>query len=215
LAHGPPGNPSGGPSCLEIETSGQAIQVQKLSSEIESRANAAFHGFEIHFSQTHTAASNKLIFIEALADHLKLGTAKLLNKLMLGRARKTGPPGLSWDPGAQNQLFPKPCRQASIGNVDHQSGGVVCAPGVQLKRKHISSNSRQPVNLQRKGVINGVQLASAPCREPEDGRPAYTGMGDNDGTPLTQAHSRHGNFNAVERNSRQILQPGRGNLKGE
>src|SRR4030095_5324361 len=59
LAHGSAGDPSGTPGCLEIEASGQTIQVEQLSSKIEPGADTAFHGFEIHFAQTHSATSNE------------------------------------------------------------------------------------------------------------------------------------------------------------
>ena len=85
LTHRPTGYPSGGPSGLEIEPSGQTVQVQQFPSEIEPGAEAAFHGFEIHFAQTHPAAGDELIFVKALPDHWKFGAAKLLDELMLGR----------------------------------------------------------------------------------------------------------------------------------
>src|SRR5580765_6547804 len=121
MAQSPSRNPSGAPGGLEIEASSQAIQVQQLSSKIEAGTDAAFHGLEIHFAQAHAAASNEFIFVEALADHLKFCPAKLMDELMLGGARKSGPPGLSRDPGTQNQLFPKSSRESSIGDVHHES----------------------------------------------------------------------------------------------
>ena len=57
------GDPAGRPRRLKIEAASHSVEVEQLAGEIEMRRDAAFHRFEIDLAQTHTAASDKLIFV--------------------------------------------------------------------------------------------------------------------------------------------------------
>src|SRR5206468_11287978 len=61
------------------------------------RANPALHRFEIDFTQSHAAARDKFVLVQALPGDLEFGANQLLNKPVLGRARKGCPSRLARD----------------------------------------------------------------------------------------------------------------------
>src|SRR6516225_2702899 len=73
-------NPTGGPCCLKIETAGDTVEVEEFSCKVELRAFQAFHGSEVYLFQTHTAAGDELLFIEAFAAYRELTPDQLLDE---------------------------------------------------------------------------------------------------------------------------------------
>jgi hypothetical protein len=74
------GNPAGGPRGLEIESTGDAINVQQFAREMQARAQAAFHRLEIHLAELHPAARDKLILIQTLARNREFRPRELLRE---------------------------------------------------------------------------------------------------------------------------------------
>ena len=75
------GNPAGGPGILKVEAAGDAIDIQYLPGEIESGAHFAFHGFEVHFRKSHSAAFYKLVFESILSQDSQLSGHQTMTNL--------------------------------------------------------------------------------------------------------------------------------------
>lgn len=76
------GEVASGPGCLEIEASGDAVDIQDLAREVESRVSFAFHRLEIEIFQMHPTTGDELIFVRAFARDLKFGSAKLPHQIL-------------------------------------------------------------------------------------------------------------------------------------
>src|SRR5438105_7285417 len=75
-SHRVSGNPPGGPGGLEIETAGDAVDVEELARKIKIRCDPALHGFEIDLAQSHAAASNKFILVQRFPINFELARAQ-------------------------------------------------------------------------------------------------------------------------------------------
>src|SRR6476619_3179492 len=62
-------DPTGSPRGLEVEATGDSIDVEHFTREIKSWHDPALHRFEIDLGQLHSTAGNKFIFVERLAFH--------------------------------------------------------------------------------------------------------------------------------------------------
>src|SRR6476660_4911462 len=62
-------DPTGSPRSLEVEATGDSIDVEHFTREIKSWHDPALHRFEIDLGQLHSTAGNKFIFVARLAFH--------------------------------------------------------------------------------------------------------------------------------------------------
>ena len=58
---------SGGPSGLEVEAAGDAVDVDAFAGEVEAGNDAAFHGLEVDAPAVDAAAGDELVFVGCLA----------------------------------------------------------------------------------------------------------------------------------------------------
>ena len=65
--------PARRPGVLEVEAARYTVDIEYFAGEIESGAEAAFHGLEIHLGQLHATAGDELVFKEALAVDIEGG----------------------------------------------------------------------------------------------------------------------------------------------
>ena len=95
-----PGNPTRGPSGLKIKNAGEAVDVEQFAGKVEAGAKAAFHGLEVHLAQTHAAARDKLVLVQALARDLKFCADQLLDQPVSGGPRERSASGRREDTAA-------------------------------------------------------------------------------------------------------------------
>jgi len=65
--HRQPGDAASGPGGLEIETAGDAIDVEAFAGEVEAGDELALHGAEVDFLQAHSATGDEFVFVRGLA----------------------------------------------------------------------------------------------------------------------------------------------------
>ena len=127
--HWPARNPAGRPGGLKIKTAGDAVNVKQFAGKIQSGANPAFHRLEIHLAQTHAAAGDEFILVQALARHLKFRADELLDEFVLRRAQPrragtvsppVGNPRLWRDGGISLWRNPRPAGKS--GNTHRPAG---------------------------------------------------------------------------------------------
>src|SRR6266516_3615492 len=184
------GNPSGRPCRLEIEPAGDAVNVEQFTGKIEAGANPAFHRLEIHFAQTHAAAGDKFVLVQALPRDLEFGANQLLSQPVLGRARKGCPSRVGRDAGSQNELFPQTRRQRRNRRVDDKPRGLPLTPRMKFGRNRLRPEARQPVHLKWKPVIQSMQHPRPPRRQPQNHRPAQAPVRQQQGAAFAQPRAR-------------------------
>ena len=62
-----------GPSGLEVETAGDAVDVEALADEIKPGRNATFHGAEVNGRSPDATGGDKFVFVSRLAFRLEAG----------------------------------------------------------------------------------------------------------------------------------------------
>ena len=70
------GDPACGPGGLEVEASGDAVDVEGFASEVESGDDAAFHGFEVNFGQGNASTGDEFLLVRAFSSNGKLGACE-------------------------------------------------------------------------------------------------------------------------------------------
>jgi hypothetical protein len=105
--HRLPGQPAGRPRGLKIKSTGDAVNVQQLAREKQSRNDLALHRLEIHLAQSHAAAGHEFVLVQALARHREFRADQLLDEPVLRGPRERGPARVARDAGGQDELFPK------------------------------------------------------------------------------------------------------------
>lgn len=106
LGDGFPCKLPGGPGCLEIEASSNAVDIEDFPCKMEVWDDAAFHGLEIDFVRCDSTTGHKFVFVHAFSFHSKTTLGKVGGKggrLGLGEPRP-GVRGL--DAGSFGQPFP-------------------------------------------------------------------------------------------------------------
>ena len=58
---------------MEVEPTGDAIDVESLSGEVKAGDKAAFHGFKIYLGEWDASASDEFLLVHALAADGELG----------------------------------------------------------------------------------------------------------------------------------------------
>ncbi|MFM1942481.1 MAG: hypothetical protein RI897_1463 [Verrucomicrobiota bacterium] len=61
------GEVGGGPGGLEVEATGDAVDIESFAGEVEVIEEFAFHGFEVDFIEGDAAAGDEFVFIGAFA----------------------------------------------------------------------------------------------------------------------------------------------------
>ena len=59
-----------GPGGLKVETTGDAVEVDALTGEVQSRDVSALHGFEVDGFAADSATGHELVFVGSLAHGL-------------------------------------------------------------------------------------------------------------------------------------------------
>ena len=70
---------AGCPCGLEVEASGDAVDVETLASEVEAGEESACHGAEIDFLEPHAAAGDEFVFVGGLAGDLETAVGELVD----------------------------------------------------------------------------------------------------------------------------------------
>src|SRR5262245_61294947 len=83
-------NPTCRPGSLKIESARDPVDVEQFTGEIKAGTNAAFHGFEIHFTQTHPAAGDEFLFVQAFAGNKEFRANELLDEVVPGTSGEIG-----------------------------------------------------------------------------------------------------------------------------
>src|SRR5207302_8897667 len=89
--HRAAGDPACRPRCLEIESAGDAVDVEQFAGEVKTGTDAAFHRFEIDLAQAHAAARHKFILVQAFARDAEFGARELRRQRAFGGAGESGP----------------------------------------------------------------------------------------------------------------------------
>ncbi len=97
------GDQSCGPGGLEIEASGDAIDVEGFAGEVESGDDAAFHGFEVDFGQGNASTSDEFLLVGAFSSNWKLGGCEEGGEFESLGAGQAGPFGIWSDAGVNDQ----------------------------------------------------------------------------------------------------------------
>jgi acetamidase/formamidase len=69
---------SAGPCGLEIETAGDAIDIEALARKVQAGDDAAFHPAEIDFPKPHPATGDEFVLVRGFAFDLKPAIRELL-----------------------------------------------------------------------------------------------------------------------------------------
>ena len=67
---------------MEIETAGNAVDIEKFAAEKQAGDDFAFHGFETHFAQTHAAASDEFVGVKTFTGDGEFHAGELLDEMM-------------------------------------------------------------------------------------------------------------------------------------
>src|SRR6185312_3383493 len=74
------GQKARGPGGLEIEPTGDAVDIQDFSRKKQAGTKSALQSSEINFAQPHATAGDKLVFVGALSAHRKNTRGELLDQ---------------------------------------------------------------------------------------------------------------------------------------
>src|SRR5204863_10075425 len=99
------GDPSRRPRCLEIEAARHAIKVEQFPGKIKMRRDPAFHRLEIDLAETHSAAGDKLLFVEGFSVHFQFCVSEDLGQGLSVCARESRPARPEIDAGCERGLF--------------------------------------------------------------------------------------------------------------
>jgi hypothetical protein len=157
--HREAGDAAGGPGGLEIETAGDAIDVERFAGEVEAGDEAAFHGLEVDFGKTDAAAGDEFVFVGALAGDREFGGGELggeRGEFIVGDA---GPDGVGCEAGGDGEAFPEALRnrgeRARRGDLAARIRG---AGGGEIGAGGVGGFSREPVYQKRETVVARVEL---------------------------------------------------------
>jgi hypothetical protein len=76
--HRQPCDPSAGPCGLEIESAGDAIDIEALAREVQAGDDATLHPAEINFLQSNPATGDEFVFVGCFAFDLKSTIRELI-----------------------------------------------------------------------------------------------------------------------------------------
>ena len=86
-----PCHESSGPSGLEVEASGDAINVKDFTGKVEAGHDAALHRLEVHFTHVNASAGYEFFFERTFSCHRKNATRERVRQFFNGLVAAVGP----------------------------------------------------------------------------------------------------------------------------
>ena len=74
------GDPSCGPGGLEIEASGDAVDVEGFACKVEAGYKAALHSLKVDFGKRDASTGDELFFVHAFSRHRDFGASECLGQ---------------------------------------------------------------------------------------------------------------------------------------
>src|SRR5436190_9217955 len=117
-------DPAGRPGCLEVETAGDAVDIEEFASEKDAGSNFAFHRLEVHFRERDAAARHEFLFVQTFSGDGQNRVGKRFKKLLLFGTRQRVPTAVRWKGSEVYERLPDALRKRSERRVGHTFGSM-------------------------------------------------------------------------------------------
>lgn len=170
---------AGGPGGLEVETAGDAVDVENFAGEVESGDCFALHRFELDVVEGNATAGDKFVFVEALAIDLIGGVYEFIDQRRVLISGDGGPGGVVRDLRGLAHPLPETFGDTfEKASFTHLPDSVVLAVSCENFGGGLFGFGAGPVDNDCEAVVFFGEFAGAPGGGLQNSRAAESPVGD-------------------------------------